>query len=65
LILDYGDRSKESKLNRKGLELIGKLLGKLDEFVGKYGTQCRARGVTMLADRVAANAELARKGESK
>jgi CRISPR-associated protein Csx10 len=65
LIADYGDRSKESKLDRKGLELIGKLLGKLEELVGKYGAQCQARGVMMLADRVAANAELARKGESK
>jgi CRISPR-associated protein Csx10 len=65
LIPDYGDRSKESKLNSKGLELIGKLLGKLEELSGKYGAQCRARGVMMLADRVAANAELVRKGESK
>ena len=65
LIPDYGDRSKESKLNRKGLELITKLLGKLDELVRKYGKQCRARGVLMLADRVAASAELARKVERK
>ncbi len=65
LISDYGDRSKESKLDRKGLEFISRLLVKLDELVGKYGAQCRARGVLMLADRVAARAELARKGEIK
>ncbi|MEK6285817.1 MAG: RAMP superfamily CRISPR-associated protein [Acidobacteriota bacterium] len=63
LIPDYGDRSKESKLNPKGLELISKLLRKLEELVGKYGKQCQARGVMMLADRVAATAELARKGK--
>lgn len=60
-IADYGDRSKDNKINQSGLAFLVEMLNKMTQ-LQHYDAAHHSLGITLLADRLAAEAAVGEEG---